>query len=423
MIKLAGGHKKFFFLIALILFYCKNALNSQIYDYQTDNFIKNINNKILSVNNYNKEINFKIIHDNFPNAFVTENNDLFISSGLLIDSPDYIALLAVIAHEIGHLENYHVKQRKKEIENLKSVNSFGNLLAVAGSMIIQRPELINTILFNQTAINNLYLKFSKEQEIEADIYAVNTLDKLRLPKKSVITFLNILENKTKFDQIDDELKKFSTHPLFKERYAILEYKEENNFENIDKSIQNEFDFIKAKFMAYTDNKELNKLSGDQKMYYQAIKLSLSGNLLESLKKLNILIFKYEDNFFLLETKADILFSFGYKNEAINFYKQVLQKYPDNNYVRFNIFIKSNFSNLEITNAEEMFINNLKLIRLFPYNVNLLNTYYNLAFYLNYKEWINFFKILISNNYQKKQLKEIYLKTKDNNLKKIIKIYI
>ena len=99
----------YFFIISFyILFFCKSLFSSQIYDYQTDKFIEKINSEILSVNNYNKKINFKIIRDNFPNAFVTENNTLFISSGLLIHSPDYVSLLAVLAHEIGHLEKYHI---------------------------------------------------------------------------------------------------------------------------------------------------------------------------------------------------------------------------------------------------------------------------------------------------------------------------
>ena len=325
MKKQAGGHKNFFFIIILILFNYKIAQSSQIYDYHTENLIEKLNKQILSVNNYDKKIKFKIINGSFPNAFVTENNRLFISSGLLINSPDYVALLAVLAHEIGHIENHHVMQRKTEIDNLKNVNAFGNLLAVAGSMIIQQPELINTIAFKQTAINNLYLDFSKDQEREADIYAANTLNKLNLPKKSLIEFLKILENKTKFNQLDDELKKFSTHPLFAERYKILNIVEDNKLNNFNKKFQDDFSFIKAKFMAYTNTDSQNKLNGDSKIYYKSIKLALSGNLFESLKKLNLLISKYNDNTFLLETKADILLSFGYEKEAIEFYKQVLLK--------------------------------------------------------------------------------------------------
>ena len=39
--------------------------------------------------------------------------------------------LGVLAHEIGHIEKYHVSKRKTEIKNLKNINSYGNLVAAS----------------------------------------------------------------------------------------------------------------------------------------------------------------------------------------------------------------------------------------------------------------------------------------------------
>ena len=414
----------FFFIFLVRIFFCKTIYSAQIYDYQTELFIKEINTKILSVNSYDKKINLKIINDNFPNAFVTENNDLFISSGLLIHSPDYISLLAVLAHEIGHIENYHITKRKSEMGDLKKIKSFGNLAIIAGSMLMKNPELINVVAFNQTAINDLYINFSQDQEKEADLYAVETLYKLNLSTQSIKEFLRILENKSKFDLMDVELRKFSTHPLFKERYDILDFKKGSTVYKFDDTLQKKFSFIKAKFIAYTDNNYSNKLSGDEKIYYEAIKASLSGNLLKSLKKLNILISKHNDNFFLIETKADILISFGYKKEAIKFYKIVLENYTSNNYVKFNIFIHSNYFNENTNYIKKIFLENQILIKLFPDNKILLTKFYNLSKILDYTHWTLFFEILLfeKNNFEG-ALAELDSHTKDNNLKKLIKLYI
>jgi len=413
-----------FFLILILLFFCKNLFSAQIYDYQTEQFIEKITTKILSVNLYNKKINFKIIKDNFPNAFVTEKNELFLSTGLLIHSPDYISLLAVLAHEIGHLENYHIAKRKDEIGDLKKINTLGNLAAIAGSMLIQKPELINAVAVNQTTINNLYINFSQEQEKEADLYAVETLYKLNLSTNSVKEFLRILENKTNFDLIDDELKKFSTHPLFEERYEILDTKKKTTFYNFDKSIQNEFDFIKAKFIAYTDIDFSNNLYGDEKIYYEAIQSSLSGNLLESLKKLNMLILKYQNNYFFIETKADILLSYGYNKEALEFYKKVLRNYPQNKYVMYNIFLHTDHNKQDKNFIKRIFLDNQVLINLFPQNQILITKFYDLSKILEYKEWISFFEILLfDKDNLKNNLNKLNRHTKDSNLKKLINLYI
>ncbi len=423
--KLVGGHSNYYYILCSVFFLlCKTVFASQIYDYQTDEFIKKINSKILSVNNYDKNIKFRIINDNFPNAFVTQNNTLFISSGLIIHSPDYVSFLAVLAHEIGHLEKYHVSKRIKEIRNLKKINSIRNLASVMGSMIIQQPELINTIAINQTAMNNLYLNFSQEQEKEADFYAVETLNKLNLSTESIYEFLKILEDKTKFDLIDSELRKFSTHPIFKERYEIIDLNKKSGNYNFDKELQKEFQFIKAKFIAYTNIDYSNFLKNDEKIYYKSIKESLSGNLLESLKKINLLISRNYQNTFLLETKADILLSYGYNKEAIDFYNKVLKTHPENEYVKFNIFVNSNYINENKEIIKIRFWEHQNLLILFPNNKVLIAKLNKLAKILEYSDWSIFLEIILLNkNNEIDELIELENKTQDINLKKLIKMYI
>ena len=424
MIKLAGGHK--FFLILLVFFtliFSRNISALQIYDYHTEELIKKINSEIISVNSYDKKINFRIYKDNFPNAYVTEDNIIYLSTGLLTHSPNYVSLLGVLAHEIGHIENYHVSKRKYEIKNLKNISSYGNLAAVVGSMIIQDPSLLNAIVVNQTAVNNLFINFSQDQEVEADIYAIETINKLKLPTNPVKELLLILENKTGSNLIDKELQKFSTHPMFEKRFAIINNNTEGDFKNFNKIYQREFEFIQAKFMAYTDSGTVSKLKNDAKIYYESIQLSKSGYLLESLKKINFLISKNKNDYFIEETKADILLSYGYNKEAIKFYKKVLQAQPNNIYVKYNIFINFELNPNKYNFNKNFFLSNLNLLKFFPNNKNILNQYYDLAKHLKYNEWILFFETLLFQNKDKNQIfNQLNKQTKDYNLKKIIKLY-
>ena len=424
MIKLAGGHKFFLIILfCLTLVFSKNIFAIQIYDYHTENFINKINSEILTVNSYDKKINFRIYKDDFPNAYVTENNIIYLSSGLLTYSPDYVALLGVLAHEIGHIEKYHVPKRKTQIKNLKNLSSYGNLAAVVGSMIIQEPNILNAIVVNQTAVNNLFINFSQEQEIEADFYAIKTINKLNLPTDPVKEFLLILENKTGANLIDKELKKFSTHPIFEKRYEIIENKSKGDFYNFNKDHQKEFDFIQAKFMAYTDKGIITNLKNDQKIYYDSIQLSKSGNLLESLKKINFLISKYKNNYFIEETKADILLSYGYNKEAIKFYRKVIKNQPNNIYAKYNLFVNSTLISNENEFNKDFFFNNLDLLKYFPNNKNILIKYYDLAKLLKKNEWILLFEtLLFQNKDANKIFNQLNKQTKDYNLKKIIKLY-
>ena len=425
MKKLAGGHNNFYiFLIYFILLFSKNISATQIYDYQTERLIDKINSEIISVNSYNKKINFKIYKDDFPNAYVTQDNIVYLSSGLLTFSPNYVTLLGVLAHEICHLEKYHVSKRKNEINNLKNISSYGNLAAVVGSMIIKEPEILNAIVVNQTAVSNLFINFSQAQEIEADLYALETINKLKLPTNPIKEFLLILENKTGANLIDEELKKFSTHPIFEKRYEIIDnnynrsetYKFNNNY-------QREFNYIQAKFMAYTGSGVSSDLKNDYKIYYDSIQLSKSGNLLESLKKINLLISKNTNDYFLVETKADILLSYGYNREAIKFYRKVLKNQPDNIYVKYNILVNLKINQTDYELNKKIFTENLKLLKLFPNNTNILKKYYDLSKYLKYDDWTLLFEVLLFQNKDiNKILKQLNVETKDYNLKKILKLY-
>ena len=272
-------------------------------------------------------------------------------------------------------------------------------------------------------MNNLYLNFSQEQEKEADLYAVNTLNKLNLPTNSIKKFLLLLEKKTNFDLVDIELKKFSTHPLFKERYDIIDDNKVINTSNFNKNYQNQFEFIKAKFMAYTNNDLHNNLDTYEKIYYDAIRYSIDGNLFLSLKKLNTLISRNNENSFLLETKADILLSYGHNKEALEFYQKVLDKHPHNNYAKFNIFMYTDLVKQDRKSMKKIFINYQNLIEIFPNNQNFILRYYNLSKTLEYKDWVIFFEILLSKKKSlEKKLDQLLEQTTDNNLKKIIKLY-
>ena len=424
MIKLVGGHNFFqVFIIYLVLVFSKNIYSIEIYDYHTEKFISKINNEITSVNSYNKKINFKIYKDDFPNAYVTEGNTIYLSSGLLTYSPNYVSLLGVLAHEIGHLEKYHVSKRKKQIKNLKNISSYGNFAAVVGSMIIQEPSVLNAIIVNQTAVNNLFISFSQEQEIEADLYSIETINRLKLPTDPVKEFLLILEKKTGNNLIDEELKKFSTHPIFEKRYEIIDNNNYADFDNFNKNYQKEFDMIQAKFMAYTESGVTTNLENEKKIYYDSISLSKSGDLKQSLKKINLLISKNNKDYFYIETKADILLSFGYNKEAIKFYRKVLEAQPDNNYAKYNIFVNLVFNRDDHELNKEFFFKNLNLLKYFRNNQNIIIKYYYLAKLLNYADWILFFETLLSKNKDSiKIFKELNNQTKDYNLKKIIKLY-
>ena len=423
--------KKLLFFVLVFFFIINTAQSSIILDYQTEEFIKKINNLVFSVNDYQNQIEYKVILDDSINAYVNENKEIYISSGLIENSSSYVALLGVVAHEIGHLEKYHLTKRKESLKSLSTINALGTLSIIAGSILSNNTDIIQALAVNKVSINNFYINFTKEQEKEADHYAVETINNLDLPKEPLINLLNKLEKESLNKGITEEYHKFSTHPIYKKRFDIINKTEENLNTKIDTELENEFNFIKAKFIGYSikNEKEIDtNFSTIFANYARSIYYARSGKLKDSLKILNKLILNNKKNFFLLETKADILMSYGYKNEAIKFYNKVLKEYPDNNYVKLILFNNINQNSIKISNKEDFFNSNLNLLYEFPNYKILYINYKNLCKILGKKDWISFFEVYESKENFKKdeyldELSKLKNKNSDKILNKLIKMHM
>ncbi len=420
-----GGLKRIFVFFLFFIICTKNGFGSQILDYETDIFINEILEDIIKVNAINKKIKFKINNSNEINAFVDINNIIHINSGLIIHCSDYVALLSVLAHEVGHIDLNHIALRKKTIENTKKYNTLGLLSVIAGSALTQNHQFLQGSILTSATLSNQYIVFSKDQEMEADLYALNTMNLLNTNSKSIQTLLKTIEQKLLNQGFSKDKQRVSTHPYFEDRILLIKNFEKNKEKNFNKSYNQRFNYIRAKFLGYSDNEEvLNELNEPFKAYAESIKLARTGNLKMSLQNLNEIIKKNKNNF-LLETKADILFSYGYTKEAKKFYKKNLEKYPLNYYALIRIFENIEINNLSNSDTEIVFQNNKDLLYKFYNNKNVLLKYFELVKKLNKKEWLKFFNFLLSINDIEKEVFDIKIKnfknTKDSDLLKLVNI--
>ncbi len=411
--------------IFFVLLFKKSAIASIILDYETEIFVNNIINEIKDINDINRDINFIILSDRKINAYVDHNNILYLTSGLIENCEDYVAFLSVIGHEIGHIDKNHIKQRKINNVKLKNINTLSNLSVIASSMISNDPAILQGLAINSAGITQNYINFSKNQETEADFYSLETLDKLNLYSNSIIKLLKTIEKKGLEKGFTKEQQKKSTHPYFEERINIINFLNENKGSRFDKKINEKFNFIQAKFLGYSGNKDkINELKEPFKKYAKSILLAKDGNLKASLIELNQLISQNKNNIYLVETKADILFSYGYTNESLEFYKKVKREIPSNNYAQIKIFENTKFINLTDSEKLTLFNENLNLLRIYYNNKNILLSYSKLAKDLNKKDWINFFDYWLRKKNDNENIKiklSEFKDSEDKDLKKIIDI--
>ena len=155
---------------------------------------------------------FVVFDSDMINAFTVPGGNILISTGLIgfCDSPEELA--AVIAHEMGHVEERHVVSRLlKElgIEILTSGDQY-----VIGEV---------TGLLTSTS-------FDRKQEEEADLFAAKLLESSSIEPRTLATFFRKLE-----EEMDNELMQnfeiISTHPNFRSRIReALSFKPAKDFE-------------------------------------------------------------------------------------------------------------------------------------------------------------------------------------------------
>lgn len=418
--------KSFFIVIFLFVFFTNTkSFSSQILDFETEIFVKSLISDIINVNKIKKQINFKIINDKNINAFVDKNNDIYITSGLIENCDDYVALLLVISHEIGHIELNHIKNRISNLNKSSNIYDISNLSIIAGSLISNNTEILKGLALSSATVSAQNINFSKNQEMEADYYAIETLKKLNLHSDSVKNLLLTIEKELLNKGITKNMLKISTHPYFEERINIINYSNKFNSSVYDLNKNKKFNFIKAKFIGYNkDDLSLVNLEDTYKIYANSILNSRNGNLKTSLKDLNSLISNNMDNIFLIETKADILFSHGYINEAIRFYKKVLLHFPDNYYAQIRIFENTNIEELSNIEKQILFNENLNLLLKYYNNKNILQTYLELSKLTKKNEWVNFLNFwLFKNNDIMKIQKNLenFKNSNDKDLSNLVEI--
>jgi predicted Zn-dependent protease len=184
-------------------------------DNMADSAIQAIKTRLVSAIDstpYRYEI--KIIKNEQINAFTMPGGNIYVFSGLIkaADSPEEVA--SVLAHEIGHAEKRHVVTR---LINDMSTTAILGILSGGDPSVV--AEILKSIAGN---------KFNREQEMEADKFALQLLEDSHVPPKALARFFERLNDKDV--DYNEDLEILMTHPHNNRRIEqARKYKTRNNF--------------------------------------------------------------------------------------------------------------------------------------------------------------------------------------------------
>ena len=188
----------------------------QHYQFIKDPEVVNVVNRagyriVRAIGSNPESYHFLVVHEPQPNAFAIPGGYIFVFDGLLLQLKGEDEVAGVLAHEIAHVERNHFFKDAKKVAALDIATIAAILLGGGG---------IATTAIASAANIDLRLQFSRENESEADSYALRYLRTTGYLPRGL---LNFFDNLIRYERFNPQSAPayMSTHPELASRRDIV----------------------------------------------------------------------------------------------------------------------------------------------------------------------------------------------------------
>jgi predicted Zn-dependent protease len=315
----------------------QTALAGLIRDAEIEHTLRAYANPVLQSAGIPPEsVRILIVADPSINAFVAGGLNIFINTGLILETRDPGMLIGVIAHETGHISGAHLSQftEKSNRALLGSVIS-----AVIGAAAIAGgagQAGAGIILGGQNMAMRNFLTDIRMNEQAADQAALKFLDDNEISASGMLAmFEELRRNDSGMRQKADPY--LQTHPLTTDRISVI--RNHTNESRIPKGqVPEGFDKMHArmiaKLVAFTSPKTttFNLYPENQTdlpaRYARAIAHYRAAEPDLAIAQMRALITEHPRDPFFYDTLGQILFENGKLVEASEAYRKAVQLLPD-----------------------------------------------------------------------------------------------
>ena len=168
------------------------SLPSYAYEIIRDLYLRII---LIHLKKQMNELNTVILVDsNEPNAFVF-GNKIYFTTELIKLIEDEDALKSIYYHELGHIKK-HFETRKIKNESNKGKKTLNNIFSIGLGILLQNADLIiaSMLTLDKNLVNDLS-RHSIRDEIQADDFMLNKIEKNNLNTNGLINFLKLYQIK------------------------------------------------------------------------------------------------------------------------------------------------------------------------------------------------------------------------------------
>ncbi len=326
------------FLFILCFFIQIQSVSAQglriVRDQEIENIIKKISNPVFEQAGFSKDdIRIIIVQSHGINAFVAGGKNIFINTGLMLETESPDEMLGVIAHETSHIASGHLIRTQDVAEGISMQTLLVTIAGVAAALAGSSDAGAAIITGGQAMGITSFLKHSRTQESAADHGGISYLKGAGISPKGFLSFMKKLEHEELLP-LSQQSEYIRTHPLTKDRINFLSHAVEiSPYKNKQMPLEHRrlYARAKAKLMGFTMPDRTLHLKDKTSLparYAITIALYRKGRIKESLSTLNKLIAEEPKNPYFHELKGQILFENGQNKKAIASYKRSVELLPD-----------------------------------------------------------------------------------------------
>lgn len=329
------------FLAVVIAFFPREkafaAPTSFIRDTELENTIRGYATPIFTAAGLDPSVvRIYLVNDRQINAFVAGGQNLFINTGLLMQSEDAGQVVGVIAHEAGHIAGGHLVRVHDALARGTAESILAMVLGAA-AMIAGAPQVGAAVMSGgqNVALRN-FLQYTRTQEGSADAAAMRYLDATQQSARGLLSFFQLLSGQEMLVSAGQD-PYLRTHPLTQDRIeALSTFVAQSPYSNapVKPEFQQQHRRMLAKLHAFLDDPSLTRRrypSGDQSLearYAEAIVQHRTAHLDKALVVVDGLIAEYPTDPYFQELKGQILFESGRPKEALQPYRKAVELLPD-----------------------------------------------------------------------------------------------
>lgn len=290
------------------------------------------------------DVTIHLVGSSDLNAFVSGGQNLFLHTGLIIETTSPNQLEGVIAHETGHMAGGHLARSggagRAAMAPLLLGLGLGILAAVAGAPDAAAGLIYSSSYFAQISV----LGYSREQESAADQAAVTYLERAGESGRGLVEFFDNF----RFQEVLSEARQypfFRSHPLSSDRIEALRLRaqEQPHWSASDTAAAiARHAIMKAKLEGFL-NAPAQTLAEYPETdhsfparYARAIALYRSTETAHALTAIDALIAEQPNNPYLWELKGQVLFEAGRAAEAVPAHLRSVQLRPDSPLLLINL---------------------------------------------------------------------------------------